>query len=109
MECVNIDSKMDEILKEAQKKLQKVMIPASWTAKSFCSKVIASINLAESPEMLVWVLGVLGVPVSDAAKTSNTQKSSLGDSPRFIEAITLLQKALAVPGAGSRGHRQTLQ
>ena len=39
--------------------------------------------------------------------TPNAQISSSGDSPNFIEAITLLQKALAVHGAGGSGQANT--
>ena len=65
--CVDVDSEMDKILKEAQE---------------------------TSPE---------GDDTSDIGtpKTPNAQTSSSGDSPKLIEAITLLQKVLAVHGAGS--------
>ena len=39
--------------------------------------------------------------------TPNAQIGSSGDSPNFIEAITLLQKALAVHGAGGSGQANT--
>ena len=38
-----------------------------------------------------------------APKIPNAQTSSSGDSPNLIEAITLLQKALALHGASSGG------
>ena len=47
-----------------------------------------------------------GEDTSDTG-TPNVQISSSGDSPNFIEAITLLQKALAVHGAGGSGQANT--
>ena len=41
------------------------------------------------------------------SKTTNAQTTSSGDSPTLIEAITLLQRALAVHGAGSSGQTDT--
>ena len=71
MESVDVDSEMDEILKEAQKKT--------------------------NPE---------DVDTSDTG-TPNAQIDSSGDSANLLEAITLLQKALAVHGAGGSGQADT--
>ena len=46
------------------------LLPIPWTVKAFWSKVIASIRLGESPELLVWALGFLGVPVSEVSSNS---------------------------------------
>ena len=73
MESVNIDSEMDEILKETQE------------------------TNPESDDT-----SDIGTP-----KTSKAQTSSSGDSPNLIEAITLLQKALAVHDSGSSGRTDT--
>ena len=47
-----------------------------------------------------------GVDTFDTG-TPNTQISSSGDSANLLEAITLLQKALAVHGAGGSGQADT--
>ena len=73
MESVNIDSEMDEILKETQE------------------------TNPESDDT-----SDIGIP-----KTSKAQTSSSGDSPNLTEAITLLQKALAVHDSGSSGRTDT--
>ena len=72
-EIADVDSEMDEILKEAQETTQE------------------------------------GDDTSDTgtSKTSNAQTSSSGDFPNLLEAIFLLQKALAVHGAGSSGQVDT--
>ena len=70
MESVDVDSEMDEIIKEAQE---------------------------TNPE---------GEDTSDTG-TPNAQISSSGGSPNLIQAITLLQKALAVYGTGGSGQANT--
>ena len=70
MESVDVDSDMDEILKEAQE---------------------------TNPE---------GVDTSDTG-TPNAQICSSGESPNLLGTTTLLQKALAVHGAGGSGQADT--
>ena len=70
MDSVDVDSEMDEIIKEAQET-----------------------NLEDED-------------TSDTG-TTNAQISSSGGSSNLIEAITLLQKDLAVHGAGGSGQANT--
>ena len=44
---------------------------------------------------------------TETPKTPNAQTSSSEESPRLIEAITLIHKALAVSGAGGGGQADT--
>ena len=71
MKSEDVDSEMDDILKEAQE---------------------------TNPE---------GEDTSDTENPKILNSSSSWDSPNHIEAITLLQKALAVHGAGGSGQADT--
>ena len=71
MKSEDVDSEMDDILKEAQE---------------------------TNPE---------GEDTSDTENPKILNSSSSWDSPNFIEAITLLQKALAVHGVGGSGQADT--
>ena len=71
MKSEDVDSEMDDILKEAQE---------------------------TNPE---------GEDTSDTENPKILNSSSSWDSPNLIEAITLLQKALAVHGVGGSGQADT--